>query len=91
MVSGFKIRLMGMEATSGLMGANTMVNGKTTICMDTVFTFMRITYDTMASLSMIRNKATDVTNGLMDAGMRVGGTKVSNMVSAPTMTTRREM
>lgn len=90
-VSGLITKSAGMDATFGQMGVNTMDNGKRMICMELVSTFMRITFDTMVSLQTIRNKALGGTNGLMDASMRVGGTKGSSMASAHTMTTRREI
>ena len=59
-------------------------------CMGSGSTFTLTMCDTMVSSSTTRNRALVSTNGLMDAGMKDGGTKESSMGSELTWIARKE-
>jgi hypothetical protein len=74
---------MEKVSTFGKMEENIMENGKTTIWKALVYISGQMEEGMKANIKTIKNVDMVFTTGLMVENMRVGGTKVSSMVSVP--------
>jgi hypothetical protein len=64
------------------MADSTLDHGKTTICMDTVYTHGRTAEGTRVTTKWTRNTATESINGLTEEDMREIGLMASNTARA---------